>query len=211
MSEVEPAPDARSYHSPEETADAIGALPDSFFLNLQEWAAWKLADNGIAEAGDVIADVYERFLAGTRRWPKGVEIAVCFKNAVRSVISDLWEQNERAFRQHHSPLDADGAPADPFEAVLDPTDGRPMEPLLVEDPVSELVALAEQKKLADILEEIESAFAKDDAVTAILIGLEQGLRAEEIQESFGLSETAYDTARKRLRRHLNKNYPNQWR
>ena len=62
-----------------------------------------------------------------------------------------------------------------------------------------------------MVEHIESAFAKDEPVTALLIGLDQGLSPEEIQKEFELTEIQYDSARRKLRRFLNKHYPNQWR
>jgi hypothetical protein len=199
------------HHSIEEAVAAIHGLPDAYFLRLERWAAWKLAYNGVEEAGDVIADTFERFQAGTRRWPVGVSIQACFKNAVRSLIDEAWEKHDRIAARQHAPVTVDCEPADPFENVLDPIEGRPMQALTRADPLELIDSADEQRRQNKIVNHIESAFGTDEDVTALLIGLEQDLPAREIQQAFDLTETQYDSARKRLRRFLNKHYPNQWR
>ncbi|KGM34937.1 hypothetical protein, partial [Inquilinus limosus] len=49
---------------------------------------------------------------------------------------------------------------------------------------------------------IDRLFADDPAALAVILGLSQGLSAEEIRERTGLSETEYDSTRKRMRRAL---------
>jgi len=58
------------------------------------------------------------------------------------------------------------------------------------------VTADERRRYQEMVEHIESNFAADEAVTAVLIGLEQNLPAREIQEAFSVTETQYDSARK---------------
>lgn len=50
------------------------------------------------------------------------------------------------------------------------------------------------------LEAIGALFADDPVVTHIITGLGDGLSAEEIRVKYGLTNTEYDSARKRMRR-----------
>jgi RNA polymerase sigma-70 factor (ECF subfamily) len=52
------------------------------------------------------------------------------------------------------------------------------------------------------LAQIRALFAGDAVVLGILDGLGEGLEAEQIRERLGLDSTAYDTARRRMRRAL---------
>ena len=62
-------------------------------------------------------------------------------------------------------------------------------------PERALVALQE-------LAAIRELFATDPTALQIIDGLGQGLSAEQIRRSTGLSKTDYDSARKRMRRTL---------
>jgi RNA polymerase sigma-70 factor (ECF subfamily) len=201
-------PQEGQHHSPEEAEEAILGLAKEYWLRLHRWATWRLTGNCMAEADEVIANVYERFCTGSRRWPIGVKIGTCFWNAVKSTISGEWDKHKRRLVRQYSPITAEGDAADPFEEVLD-TAAPVEEP--VDGPLEEMTTADERRRYQTMLDHIESSFAADEAVTAVLIGLEQELPAREIQEAFNLTETQYDSARKRLRRFINKHYPNGWR
>jgi RNA polymerase sigma-70 factor (ECF subfamily) len=109
------------------------------------------------------------------------------------------------------PVTPEGEPADQFEQVLDPIEGRLMDDLTSPNPMDELISEAEQALRQRITDHIETSFAEDEEVTAVLIGIEQGMSARDVQREFNLTETQYDSARKRLRRFINKHYPHQWR
>lgn len=59
-------------------------------------------------------------------------------------------------------------------------------------------ALSAQQELARVWQ----LFADDVEILGILEGLAQGLGPEQIREHLGLTTTAYDTARRRMRRTL---------
>jgi len=204
-------PKEGQHYSIEDAEAGIRDLPDTYWVRLRLWAAWKLSGNCISEADDVIADVWERFIRGTRRWPVGTKIEACFWNAVKSAIDGEWDKHDRQVANRHAPITPDGEPDDPFENVVDKITGQSMTELMVKGPLNELMAAAERRRQEQIVEHIENSFADDGAVTAVLISLEQGLNAQKIQEAFSLTETQYDSARKKLRRFLNRHYPNQWR
>jgi RNA polymerase sigma-70 factor (ECF subfamily) len=49
---------------------------------------------------------------------------------------------------------------------------------------------------------LDALFAEDEIALKIIAGLEDGLSAAEIRLRYGLPETEYDSARKRMRRTL---------
>jgi hypothetical protein len=56
-------------------------------------------------------------------------------------------------------------------------------------------------------EAIERHFARDDEVLAVIEGEKEGLPAREVQAMFGLDSKTYDSARRRLRRQVDKLMP----
>ena len=60
---------------------------------------------------------------------------------------------------------------------------------------------------AQALAGLDRLFARDAVVLNILAGLAEGLSAVEIRSRYGLSETTYDTARRRMRRALLRSDP----
>lgn len=204
-------PEEGQHYSAEDAEAAIRSLPNAYWGRLRKFAAWKLTGNAVSEADDVIAGVWEKFVRGSRRWRLGTQIEACFWNAVKSAIDGEWDKHDKQVANRHAPVTADGEPEDPFENVIDKVAGQSMPELMVKGPLNELMCASERRRQEQIVKHIEGAFADDEAVTAVLIGLEQGLNAQKIQEAFSLTETQYDSARKRLRRFLNKHYQNQWR
>ena len=64
--------------------------------------------------------------------------------------------------------------------------------------------------MAALVCEIEALFADDEQARTILRGEMNGLSAEEIRARGAIGELAYDTARRRIRRRIDKAYPNGW-
>lgn len=194
-------PQEGQHHSIEEVEAALRALPDSYLLRLRRWAAWKLTDNCKSEADEVISEVFDRFVTGNRKWPHGVAFDTCFWNAVKSVISGEWDKHKRHAALHVTAVNEDGESEDPL-ASIGSNDGNPIE----------LFEAAEVRgRRQTTIDHITGNFEADDAVTAVLIGIEHNLSPKEVQEQFELTETEYDSARRKLRRFLNKHYPNGWR
>ena len=78
------------------------------------------------------------------------------------------------------------------------------EAIELEDDEEDQARLARVKADAEL---ITRHFANDQNVSAILEGEKEGWSAERIREEFGMSKTEYDTARRRLRRELDKLMP----
>jgi RNA polymerase sigma-70 factor (ECF subfamily) len=193
-------PKEGQYHSAQEAKAAINGLPEGYWLRLRRWVTWQLSGNCIAAVDDVIADIWERFIRGTRHWPRGVSIETCFKNAVKSEISSVWDKHSRAVAQRPAPVTTDGEQEDPLENIEGP----------IRDPLVEIIAGAESKRLQNIADHICDHFRSDAAVMALISGRDRQMSPDDVQQEYGLTQTEYDSASKRLRRFINKHYPNGW-
>jgi RNA polymerase sigma-70 factor (ECF subfamily) len=99
---------------------------------------------------------------------------------LRSLRTDYWRRARRQAREGRLRIDHE---SDESLALVDPTPG-PERALGARQPLT-LVKLL---------------FAADPAALQIIDGLSQGLSAEQIRLSTGLSRTNYDSTRKRMRR-----------
>jgi DNA-directed RNA polymerase specialized sigma24 family protein len=129
---------------------------------------------------DLLNEAVARALDGTRQCPPGIGIVAFLAGIMRSIASEHW----RRLRREAGIFELSG---DDAEGEADPAP----------DPERTLAAL-------QALAILDQLFAGDLAASQILAGLAGGLPAREIREMYGLSETDYDSARKRMRRLLMK-------
>lgn len=124
---------------------------------------------------DLLQEAFARVLNGTRRRPPDVPIDVFMTGVMRSIRAEYRR------RQWQLRL----AMSRGVDSELDTS----------ADPERSVVAQQELEALGEL-------FADDPIVTHIMTGLGDGLSAEEIRIKYGLTNTEYDSARKRMRRAL---------
>ena len=66
----------------------------------------------------------------------------------------------------------------------------------------------EEEYMKNLIAEIGDLFANDQQAELVLNGTMNGLSAEEIRESGAMDRSTYNTTRKRIRRRIDKKYPN---
>jgi DNA-directed RNA polymerase specialized sigma24 family protein len=125
---------------------------------------------------DLLQEAFARVLNGTRHCPPDVPTDVFMTGVMRSIRADYrrrqWQLHLAMMRSGE--VVSEAAAPDPERSVL-----------------------AQEE-----LEAIGQLFADDPVVTHIISGLGDGLSAEEIRTQYGLTNTEYDSARKRMRRAL---------
>lgn len=132
---------------------------------------------------DLLQEALTRVLTGARRVPERIAPVAFIAGVMRSLRSEHWRRAGEVRVRY---------------AASDYRAYRMREPALKEtapDPERSAIAIEE-------LEAIERLFADDPAVLGIIHALGEGLTAEQIRATLGLSRTDYDSARKRLRRCL---------
>ena len=164
----------------DDIAHEIAALAATDLLRLEAIARLRARGLPGLEWVDLLNESILRLLNGSRRRPDGVSLVAVLAMTMRSIADEHW----RMIRRERPIL------VKASETVLDQADDSP-------EANPERVAAALQT-----LAGLDRLFARDAIVLKIMAGLAEGLSAVEIRSRYGLSETAYDTARRRMRRAL---------
>jgi RNA polymerase sigma-70 factor (ECF subfamily) len=166
---------------PAETALALNLLSTTDLLRLKTVA--RLYARGLEPDGaweDLLQIAITRVLTGSRQCPAGVSIVALIAGILRSLRADYWRRARRQAREDRLRIDHE---SEESFALVDPTPG----------PERALDA-RQQLTLVKLL------FADDPAALQVIDGLSNGLSAEQIRLSRGLSKTDYDSTRRRMRR-----------
>jgi DNA-directed RNA polymerase specialized sigma24 family protein len=185
MARVPPLVDTRIVR-PAETALALGLVGPADLLRLKTIA--RLHARGLppdVSWEDLLQEALTRVLVGTRRQPEGVSMVAFLAGIMRSLKSEHWRR-ARGRPGSRDALALDRPCDDPREIeLLDPSP----------DPERSLVARQE-------LAAIQRLFEQDTVALQIIAGLGNGLSPEQIRAAYGITDTDYDSARKRMRRRL---------
>jgi RNA polymerase sigma-70 factor (ECF subfamily) len=170
--------------SPLERAVAANLVGDMNLLRLK--AVARVLARGLEPEifwGDLLQEACARVLNGSRRQPEGVPVDVFMTGVMRSLRAECWRRRRRN-APHVEPAPGESEEDRAAEAP-DPA------------PDPERAVLA-QKALHEVL----NLFATDRMASQIIEGLADGLSAEDICNTYRLTRTEYDSARKRMRRVL---------
>lgn len=166
---------------PAETALALNLLSKTDLLRLKTVA--RIYARGLEPEGaweDLLQIAITRVLTGSRQCPAGVSMVALIAGILRSLRTDYWRRLRRQARENRLRIDHE---REESLALVDPTPG----------PERTLDA-RQQLTLVKLL------FADDPAALQIIDGLSNGLSAEQIRLSTGLSRMDYDSTRRRMRR-----------
>jgi DNA-directed RNA polymerase specialized sigma24 family protein len=184
MHQMSPIVDKRILR-PAQTALSLELLNKMDLLRIKTIAriyARGLPPDGVWE--DMLQEALTRVLTGSRRQPEGVPMVAFVAGILRSLRADYWRRAKR--ESSDDKLRFDRQCDESLE--LDLVDPRP----------GPERALSARQQIALI----KLLFADDPAALTIIDGLGDGLTAEQIRVSTGLSKTAYDSARRRMRRRV---------
>jgi DNA-directed RNA polymerase specialized sigma24 family protein len=160
----------------------LSSLPEVELLRLKVIAQWRVSALPGLAWSDLLNEAIVRVLSGDRQRPPGTPLAVFLAGTMRSICSEHW----RRLRKERQLLIEPGAEG--RDPLRDAPDNRPGA-----DPERAFAA-------AQTLSLLCRLFDKDDVVMTIIAGLAEGLTAREICSRHGLTNTEYDSARKRMRR-----------
>ena len=169
----------------DDIAREIAALADTDLLRLKAIARLRVRGLPGLDWADILNESVLRLLNGSRRRPVGVEMVVVLAMTMRSIANEHWR---RVIRERPILVPSDGC-------TLDQADDSP-------EANPERAAAA-----AQALAGLDRLFAQDAVVLNIMAGLAEGLSATEIRSRYALTETVYDSARRRLRRALLRSNP----
>ncbi|WP_245501011.1 sigma-70 family RNA polymerase sigma factor [Lichenibacterium minor] len=163
-------------------AREVAALVDADLLRLGALARLRARGLPGLEGADLLNEAVLRLLDGSRPRPPGVPLVAVLAMTMRGVAHDHWRKLRR-----ERPVLVPARDAAAAALHADPSPGV--------DPER---ATAAAQALADI----DRLFARDVVALQVIAGMGDGLAPAEIRRRYGLSATAYDTARRRMRRAL---------
>lgn len=172
--------------TPAQTALALELVDQMDLLRLKSIA--RLYVRGLPPEiawDDLLQEALTRVISGSRRRPEGVTTVAFVAGILRSLRAEYWRRVTRE-SGGHGKLRIDHENDESLALDLpDPAAG----------PERALSARQE-------LDAIKQLFAADPVALKIIDGLGEGLSADQIRRSTGLSKTDYDSARRRMRRIL---------
>lgn len=167
-----------------EAVDLMRSLSDDDIFQLGRSA--KQYEYCLMDADELLNEAIIATASGRRRVPRTVSI-------IAFLVETMWSIASNEKRK--------------IDRKLSPTDDDP-----THDPILNLVdetTCLEKNTIADQkLKKIFELFKDDDDVTMLLMGICDGLTPDEICDTANWSRTTYNSVRKKLRRGLNKHFPN---
>lgn len=207
-----------SRRPPEETAtldelvEAITALSPAERRRL--WRQGHALSHGseFHDGKELLSEAVKRALIGTsgdrqegergRPWPRCVNIVAFLHECMKSIANGSRKSAKQTADRRATALTSDDGEANPELAEAERYQPSVEDELIDREEQQRRQATAE----ADVAA-IRALFSPGDVVHDILDGEEMGLSADEIREIADLSPTQYASARKKLRRTVDKHYP----
>lgn len=172
--------------SPSEIKAAIKTFSNGDRLRLNKIARWYAYGCRMA-SDDLLSEATVAALTGNRQCPRAVSLIAFFAGAMKSIA---YNEKRKAGNECRAvPID-DNPDNDPV--LLLPDGGL--------SPEQEAMAKSEANSVFEL-------FKSDDDVTMLLMGLYDDYDPDEICDINNWDRTTYNTIRKRLRRGLDKHFP----
>lgn len=169
-------------------------------LTAADWARLKLVARKYAagrpiESDDLLQEAMQRAIDG-RVCPAHVDVVKFLAEAMRSIAHGETEKAE-----HRLAL-----------VPVAKTGDYPAEALAVADPKQSVEErMMSEQNAAVFRRDMLALFDDDPQARDILEGTMEDMTAEELRELTGLSQTAYDSKRRLIRRRIDKAYPQGWK
>ena len=204
------------YANVEELSAAIAGMTKAERLRLYKKGEIYKLGTEFADGMELLHEAVKRALIGTsgdrrgsergRPWPKNVDIVAFLMECMRSVADgSMSSVHQQVARKAEALVDEEGE-ANPHVAEHDG-----YHPSVEDDLIEQEQVRARQAKAAADVAVIEKHFTNDQEVLGILEGQKEELPVAEVREMFAMSQTAYDSARRRLRRNADQLFPGRKR
>ncbi len=175
--------DEPTHLSLSEVRRALDRLRSAEVLRLSLLARHWAADLGRRDAADLLNEAFDRVLSGRRPWPSDITMPAFFNGVMRSIASQWRREDAR-------------------ESLID--DG--------EDGATDKIqgGLAPDHELNDLLFRMRQALDEDSQARGVMEHILVDSDRDEAQAALGLDATGYDTARRRMIRHMFVTFNSGW-
>jgi hypothetical protein len=189
---------------------AIQSLTQADKLRLRKAAATCLAGSDYASPDDLINEAIRRTMDAAeglrgRKWPLNVPFVAYMVNTMKGLASDSKGSAKRRDTVSMQALTPEGADPDETLGALLRADHRQADiaTALIDRQEAEDLADAEERDLAAL----DECFANDEQVQYVIMGIKDGMKPDEVCAISEMTQTQYETARRRYRRGLEKLFP----
>jgi hypothetical protein len=151
------------------------------------------------QKGELYREALCRALLGDRHCPRDVPVIAFLIESMRSIASHDRERQGRT------------TSLDPEDAI-GPLGSR-LSPNLASDQLDpeECLLAQEESAAGDTIARIQGHFGSDEQCQLLLLGWAEGLRGRDLRDFVGVDQARLDYLGKKIRRAMNKLYPNGWR
>lgn len=193
--------------TPEDVRQAIGALSKEELYRIRKAAEYCLWGTEFQDPAEIINEAILRTMNAAcgekgRHWPKNIPFIAYMIKTIQGLANDSQESSSQKRTDHMEAMATETTGA---EDVLGRFGHHHIDVLTQ---ALELEETSErQDRAKEIVSKIDAYFAGDSEVTWVIMGHKDELSVSEIRELSGMTQTQYETARKRFRRGLDKLFP----
>jgi hypothetical protein len=202
-----PTPDIENYATPDDVRLAIEALSIADRARLEKAASYCIWGTEYQDPHELINEAVRRTMNGAeglqgRRWPKTVPFMAFMVMTIQGIANDSVESLGQKNTVYIEDLATESTSADEVLAEYDHVTAG-CEARIVNDEET----LERQTRAKEDLDTINAFFCNDSDIDWIMMGYKDGLKPSEIRELSEMTETQYETAKRRFRRGLDKLFP----
>lgn len=203
-----PTPQIENYATSSDVRMAIEALSVADRARLKQAASYCIWGTEYQDPQELINEAVRRTMDGAmgndgRRWPKSVSFMAFMVMTIKGIANGSFESLAQRNTVHVEDLATETASA---EEVLATTYDHAMESH--ESRIVEAEQAKERQTHAqEDVKTINAFFNNDSDISWIMMGYTDEYSPAEIRDLSGMTETQYDTAKRRFRRGLDKLFP----
>lgn len=197
----------------EEVAEAVANLRPAELLRLKKRAGLQIFGTEYTDPMELLCEAVKRAMVASdpskhedergRPWPiDRVELVAFLSRSMDGLADDSRASLHQARTDRLEVLAGEAGSTD---TVLH--DAGYYHSDVVEQAIELEEVLVRQTAAKEDVARIEALFAGDQAVLAVIEGEKEGMSARDVQALFELDETTYDSARRRLRRKVDRLMP----
>jgi len=175
-------------HDVEETVETFRNLPERDKANLMRAAQFLAGRGNLASPEELLSEAFIRISDGVRRWRKSETFPFFVGGVLKSLASDrMFLTDESKVKRLKQGFDV--VSSDDEHKIPDSEDGK----------------LAAKKGLIELaIRHLEVHYAGDEEMELLLMGIQDGLIGQDLQDLLGVDAKRLEALRTRLKRQIDK-------
>jgi RNA polymerase sigma-70 factor (ECF subfamily) len=191
-------PNQTEFLSAAELRTAFEAFSAADSLRLEK-AGQYLGRKCRTDGNELLGEAVLRALNGNRRCPRHLSALHFLIGVMKSLASEIIEKRNR----------------DPLAKRIDNDPRLPSSilacfPADQPNPEQALMVSEEDEFMKAVVADIEALFANDKEAQQVLAGVMNGTPAEQVRKRCSMDLSTYNSARRRIRRRIDKKFPSGW-